>query len=315
MRTRHGLIVACVFACIAVLVPLARAASPATQPVVDAVARIGVTVGDMSRSVDFFTQVLDFDRVADVELAGPAVERQSGVFGARVRNVRLRLGEEEIELTQFLAASQPGRPLPPDSRSNDRWFQHIAIVTSDIDAAYRRLRHFGVRHASTGPQRLPEWNKAAGGISAFYFKDPDDHVLEVICFPPGKGEPRWQTRKGLFLGIDHTAIVVANTEASLKFYRDRLGLRVAGGSENYGDEQAHLNNVPHAHLRITTLRAGSGPGVELLEYLSPRDGRPFPPAAKPNDLFHWQTVVTTDVAVPELVRDPDGHALLLTPAK
>jgi catechol 2,3-dioxygenase-like lactoylglutathione lyase family enzyme len=69
----------------------------------------------------------------------------------------------------------------------------------------------------------------------------------------------------MFLGIDHTAIVVGNTDASLSFYRDMLGLRVAGESENYGTEQEHLNNVFGAQLRITSLRAAAGPGIELLE--------------------------------------------------
>jgi catechol 2,3-dioxygenase-like lactoylglutathione lyase family enzyme len=41
-----------------------------------------------------------------------------------------------------------------------------------------------------------------------------------------------QTTGRLFLGIDHTAIVVSDTEASLKFYRDVLGMTVAGESEN-----------------------------------------------------------------------------------
>jgi len=40
-----------------------------------------------------------------------------------------------------------------------------------------------------------------------------------------------------YFRIDHTAIVVANTEASLKFYCDLLGLKLAGESENYGTEQ------------------------------------------------------------------------------
>jgi catechol-2,3-dioxygenase len=60
----------------------------------------------------------------------------------------------------------------------------------------------------------------------------------VISFPPGKGDPRWQkSRHRLFLGIDHTAIVVADTERSLYFYRDKLGFRVAGESRSYGIEQ------------------------------------------------------------------------------
>jgi catechol 2,3-dioxygenase-like lactoylglutathione lyase family enzyme len=85
--------------------------------------------------------------------------------------------------------------------------------------------------------------------------------------------------------------VVDSTDAALAFYRDGLGLNVAGGSENHGEEQERLNNVFGARLRITTLRAPKGPGIELLEYLAPRDGRPSPLDLKANDLAHWQTTV------------------------
>ena len=44
-----------------------------------------------------------------------------------------------------------------------------------------------------------------------------------------------------------------------RFYRNVLGLRVADESENYDTEQEHLNNVFAARLRITSLRASSGP--------------------------------------------------------
>ena len=124
-------------------------------------------------------------------------------------------------------------------------------------------------HASSGPQLLPAWNPNAGGIAAFYFRDPDGNHLEVLHFPDGKGDPKWHRKsERLFLGIDHTAIVVADTDESLGFYRDALGLRVAGASENYGPEQERLNNVFGARLRITALRAARGPGVELLDVVA-----------------------------------------------
>lgn len=301
----------------------ARAASPTL-----AVGAIGVTVADLDRSTAFYRDVLGFSVEPTVEVAGDDYEHLEGVFGLRMRVARLRLGDEVIELTEYLAPR--GRALPEDSRANDRWFQHAAIVVADMDRAYRVLREHRVEHASTGPQRLPDSNPNAGGIRAFYFRDPDGHFLELIQFPPGKGDPRWQQpSQRLFLGIDHTAIVVADTEASLAFYRDRLGLRVAGESENSGTEQEHLNNVFGARLRITGLRAAQGPGIELLEYLAPRDGRPRPIDARANDLLHWQTdLVVRDwgalAASGEpvelrgkelgfgrgmLVADPDGHAL------
>ena len=209
-----------------------------------------------------------------------------------------------------------------------------------MDKAYAQLRAHKLKHVLTAPQTLPGWNKDAGGIKAFYFRDPEDHVLEIIWFPPGKGDPKWQRpTTNLFLGIDHTAIVVSDTDRSLMFYTNVLGLRVVGGAENYGTEQEHLNQVFGARLRITALRADRGPGIEFLEYIAPPGGRPLPDDARANDLVFWHTrlalhdldaiagklrqsqatLVSSRVAVPPnsapkaarslIARDPDGHAL------
>ncbi len=321
-------------------------AQPAGGPNTEAgrvreVGAIGLTVSDMERSVAFYQDLLGFEKTSDVQVAGPAYERLTGLAGLRARVVSMQLGAERIELTEFLAPR--GRAAPADSRSNDVWFQHVAIITNDLEQGYLWLRRHNVRQVSPGPQHLPDWNPKAGGIKAFYFRDPDGHPLEILEFPPDKGEARWHLPSGhIFLGIDHTAIVVADTESSLRFYRDVLGLRVAGESENWGPEQERLNNVVGARLRITTLRATSGPGVELLEYLTPRTGRSAPPDSAVNDLVHWHTtVVPADTAatvtrlrvagtpfvspgavmLPDrglglgagfLVRDPDGHALRVT---
>ncbi|HVZ72751.1 MAG TPA: VOC family protein [Polyangia bacterium] len=324
----------------AVALAAATAGAAPPSPSVSAVGAVGVTVGDLERSIAFYRDVLGFRVASREELAGPAVERLEGVFGARVRSARLELGGEALVLSQYVAPR--GRPIPTDTRSNDRAFQHVAIVVSDMERAYARLHAHGVAYVSSEPQTLPAWNPNAGGIKAFYFSDPDGHTLEIIWFPAGKGDPRWQRKtSALFLGIDHTALGVGDTDRSLRFYRDALGLRVAGTSENYGPEQEHLNAVFGARLRITGLRAASGPGVELLEYLSPRDGRPAPPDLHANDLQHWQTVLSADdvaaasaralgaggaAVSPDvvelddpafafhrgrLVRDPDGHGLVV----
>src|ERR671919_677760 len=204
---------------------IAGAWETALGQIVKSVEAAGFTVSDMDRAVEFFAKVLSFERISDVEVAGRGDWRREGGFGGRMRVVRLKLGGEFIDLTEYLAPQ--GRPIPVDSRSNDRWFQHIAIVVSDMDKAYQHLRVHKVKHASTGPQTIPPSNKAAAGIRAFYFKDPDGHNLEIIYFPPGKGDVRWQKAQDrLFLGIDHTAIVVSDTQRSLKFYRDFLGLKL-----------------------------------------------------------------------------------------
>ncbi len=88
----------------------------------------------MDRAVPFYTDVLSFHEVSDIEVTGTSYERLMGVFGLRMRVVTMRLGDALIELPQFLAPSL-GRPIPVDSRSNDRWFQHNAIIVSNMDRA------------------------------------------------------------------------------------------------------------------------------------------------------------------------------------
>jgi catechol 2,3-dioxygenase-like lactoylglutathione lyase family enzyme len=271
-----------------ILIGQAGAQQESPSAKVRGVVLVGMVVSDMDLSIDFYSRVLTFEKISDTEVFGDSYEHLEGLFGLRMRVVRMRLGDELIELTEFLTPI--GRPIPLDSRSNDRWFQHVAIITSDMDKAYQALRQNKVRHASTGPQLLPAYITNAAGIRAFYIRDPDNHVLEVLQFPDDKGGAKWhKPSQKLFLGIDHTAIVVADTDASLKFYRDTLGLRIAGESENYGTEQEHLNTVFGARLRITSLRAPQGPGIELLEYLTPRDGRFLPPDSHSNDIWAWQT--------------------------
>lgn len=277
-----------------------------------AVRAVSLTVADVERSVAFFTTVLGFERLGEVEATGLAYEALWGLPGVHARVVRLRLGREEVRLIGFTAPT--GRPVPRDSRSDDLWFQHLAIVVRDMTVARARLVAHGVRAVSAAPQVLPASNVAAAGIAAFYFHDPDGHTLELIAYPPGKGDPRWQERTDrLFLGIDHTAIAVADTDASLAFYRDRLGLAVVGESLNVGVEQERLTGVPGARVRITGLRAPDGPpGVELLEYRAPRAGRRLPAVPAVNDLVHWHTTIVVPGAPdPALVRDPDGHAVEL----
>jgi catechol 2,3-dioxygenase-like lactoylglutathione lyase family enzyme len=302
-----------------------------------AVESLGITVADLDRAVRFYTEVFSFAEVGTNFSEGPALATLTDLVEPRVRVARLRLGEELLELTQY--ARPFGRPAPRDARSNDRWFQHIAIVVSDMDRAYDRLAAHGVGAISAAPQRIPDWNPAAGGIEAYYFRDPDGHPLELIHFPPEKGDARWHRTSGrLFLGIDHTSIVAGDTDASLAFYRDLLGMKVVTRSENFGPEQDRLNGIPGSRVRITTLAAESGIKVELLHYLTPTDGRPMPADERANDLVHWETtvrvgaidavfdavrrtgceIISRDIADVRsrlgpargfLARDPDGHVL------
>jgi catechol 2,3-dioxygenase-like lactoylglutathione lyase family enzyme len=305
------------------------------------VGAIGITVSNMQRSVKFYSEVLGFRKVSDVELYGNEYEELQGIFGLRMRVVRMQLGNEFIDLTDYITSG--GRSIPENAMSNDLIFQHIAIVVSNMDKAYAQLRKSMVMHVSTAPQTIPASNKAAAGVKAFYFHDPDMHNLELIYFPKDKGQAKWQHQQPgkLFLGIDHTAIGVSNTDSSLHFYEGVLGIMRKGDSWNMGMEQAHLNFVEGASLHITGLRTAEGPGIEFLEYLKPGPGKPYPKDTRSDDIWYWQTLLVVDdadklykqlndkgytmvskklVTIRDkmgrqrktfVVRDMDGHALLI----
>jgi len=302
---------------------------------------IGLTVADVDRSLDFYTQALGFELVSDVTVEGQNYSDLEGVSGAKIRIVTLQLGDELIELMEY--PNVKGKPIPSDSQSNDLWFQHMAIVVSDMDRAYTHLRSFPIQPISVEPQTIPPGNEASAGVRAFKFKDLDGHDLELIWFPPDKGQDKWhQNNHRLFLGIDHSAIAIANTEQSLHFYRDLLGMQIDSRSLNWRATQTRLDNLPGTEVRITDLRpVQDGLGIELLEYIVPGKGRPVPSDWKSSDISHMQIelvvnnieslvdklqqngvqivssriVKFSDRAIPYSqgcsVKDPDGHIILL----
>ena len=226
------------------------------------VSHIAYTVANTEKSIKFLETTVGAKLLGTKIVSGKEVQNLYGIKDENLslKVTKMHIGKEEIRLLEFTSVKQ-GRVIPHTSKSNDLWFQHIAIVVNDMTAAYKKVADLKVEHVSSSPQTLPDYIPAAAGISAFYFRDKDDHNLELIYFPKGKGNPKWQEKPNTFLGIDHTAIGVSDTDQGLKFYRDILGLTVGGNSRNYGTEQEHLNQVFGANLLITGLHAEKGFGV------------------------------------------------------
>ncbi|MFN0303964.1 MAG: VOC family protein [Burkholderiales bacterium] len=299
-----------------------------------------MTVSDLDRAVAFYESALYFKRTDERLIEGNGVARLTGIDNPRVRRATLHLGDERIALEQYLGREST----PVKARSQDLSFQRIAIVVSDMQRATAHFARYSIGAISSGPQTLPEWNKAAAGIKAFKFRDPDGHPLELLEFPPDKGNPKWREGVGarLFLGIDHSAITVSDTERASAFYRDVLVMRIAGQSLNSGTTQEQLDDAPGAVVRVTGLRPAlaRGPGLEFLHYLTPTDGRAAQAGLRASDLVYTRVLLEVDdieALLPRLVthrveivsegivsdspfgpgkalmvRDPDGHAVVLT---
>src|SRR5215831_1858972 len=231
---------------------------------VQRVKTIGFTVADVERETNFFANVLQFEKIADFRVVGTEYDALTGVFNSNMRIVQLKLGEQIIELTQYVSPPT-GRNIPVWSQSNDAWFQHMAIVVGDMDAAYKILQDNNVRQISSHPITIPPSNPGAAGIKAIKFHDPERHPLELIYFPPGKGAPSWQAPSNkLFRGVDHTAMTVPSTDKGVTFYSDVLGFAVGVTTLNSGTTQEVLNGLINDTCLVTAMMPpAASPHVEL----------------------------------------------------
>ena len=303
--------------------------------------RVGRTVSDLPRALAFYRDALGFEAAGEIADAEPALARLLGP--ARVRSARLKLGIQEIEL---LAFDPRGLAYPNGSTAADLWFQHIAVVTPDIDAAHRRAQgHGSGAITSGGPQRLPP---EAGSVTAFKFRDPDGHPVELIEFPRGAGASHWHRQhvSALTIGYDHSAINVADVERSVAFYTRVLGMCEASRQLNRSAEQDRLDGMHDVEVDVVALhpREVVTPHLELLAYHHPR-GRAALEAPRPEDIASDRLVFEVanldaliealehagsadarpasviasdefpDGSRAALVRDPDGHLLMLCQEK
>lgn len=298
---------------------------------VHALARIVLVCRDARRLSAFYREALGFTIVDDSPKADPDFAALVGLPNGEAWISMLALGAQRIALAQTAPA---GRAYPDRVAGYDRMFQHFAIVVSDMTSALAALHRLSGWTAISvgGPQKLPA---SSGGVTAFKFRDPEGHPLELLAFPHGELPEYWVRRLGdIWLGIDHSAISVGDTAKSIAFYH-RLGLRRSAGSLNAGVEQQRLDGLADAVVEVTALAAPADttPHVELLCYRGHSDRRN--PLSEPTDVAATQLVFAATHEVFDdllergheaicggpvvsksgssrvLLRDPDGHLLCL----
>lgn len=287
------------------------------------------SVADLSRAIDFYVEALGFacESVISADTGAP-------------RCARLRLGDEAIELCE-LNGAEALDAARQDASVASAGFQHVAIVASDMGAALSRLRRLAPTPISSGGAvHLPA---SAGGVTAYKFRDPDGHPLELISFPAGTGNPKWQRFQSnqSTLGIDHSAISVVNVERSLAFYTAGLGFALTSRQVNSGVGQDRLDGVGGVVVDVLGLTPAGAhtPHLELLGYRqpAPQPHSQFVAMAQdPSDRLAWyaqdvDAIVARLASMPRLgvgvgpawlklgagewlLRDADGHLMVLRDA-
>lgn len=296
--------------------------------------RVSVTVADLTGTAAFYRNWLGLKVGPEQTLGDLAWNSLLGLEqGTTARAADVALGQQVIKLVAF---DPPGRQYPSERASNDQWFQHFALVSNDIARVWERLEGASPGEITKGmPVRLPA---NTGSVTAFKFRDPEGHPLELIFFPPGVGDPQWQGKAvSSIVGYDHTAISVMDVNRSVAFYTELLGFKIGARSLNRGVDQDRLDGLTDCEVDVVALEPASEvtPHVELLHYRTP-PGRTLTSEMRANDVasarqihrvddldalvgrlqvegvtFVSPGLVTLKGGKAAAIRDPDGHMIVL----
>ena len=146
---------------------------------IDRIYHVGLTVSDMDRSIAFYRDILGLQFLGEILMEGPETEAMFQKKGCRARVAYLNGSEKAemppLELIQFLESriSKQSSDLFTTSVSE------ICFYTDNIEKMYQHLQKQGVVCLSA-PQSFDFSDAGFGKSRAFYFRDPDGIILEMM---------------------------------------------------------------------------------------------------------------------------------------
>ncbi|GAA3383404.1 VOC family protein [Cryptosporangium minutisporangium] len=135
---------------------------------------VGLTVSDLERSMDFYADLLDGERLGPFERSGPRIDAVTGYPGVVVRQAFVTApdGATVVELLQYRGGSDV--VLDPDNGSVGA--VHVAVTVADLDAVLARLRAAGV-HVLSEPIVA---SAPLARHRCVYVLDPDRIRVELV---------------------------------------------------------------------------------------------------------------------------------------
>ena len=140
---------------------------------------VGLTVSDLDRSIAFYRDVLGLRFLGEIQMEGPETAAMFRRAGCQARVAYLngsdQLNMPPVELIQF--TDSEARKQPADLFTTS--VSELCFYTDDIDQVYKNLLQNQVDCLSA-PQSFDFTEAGFGKSRAFYFRDPDGIVLEIM---------------------------------------------------------------------------------------------------------------------------------------
>jgi glyoxylase I family protein len=146
---------------------------------IEQIYHVGLTVRDLDRSVRFYRDILGLQYQGEILMEGKETEAMFQRPGCRARvaylNGAAQLQMPPVELIMFLGEEIRQQPMDLFSTA----ISELCFYTDDAEGVYRKLIGHGVECLST-PQEFDFRAAGFGRSKAFYFRDPDGIILEIM---------------------------------------------------------------------------------------------------------------------------------------
>lgn len=140
---------------------------------------VGLTVSDLDRSVIFYRDILGLEFQGEILMVGEETDKMFHKKNCKARVAYLKgsknMEAPPVELIQFVddAVNNVQSDLFTTSISE------LCFYTDDIDLVYKNLIENNIECLSE-PQYFDFTAQGFGKSKAFYFKDPDGIILEMM---------------------------------------------------------------------------------------------------------------------------------------
>lgn len=157
---------------------------------------VGIVVGDIERSLAFYTGALGFTEVEGFDVPA-SMGGDSGLSDYKPFHVHvLKLADTEnateIKLMQFVGT--PGERPRNEFIHSTLGLRYLTVYVKDIAAALERAGKAGARPIAKGPVELPA--TLAKGVYLAVIRDPDGNMIELIGPRRAAGSDRAKAAPG-----------------------------------------------------------------------------------------------------------------------
>jgi catechol 2,3-dioxygenase-like lactoylglutathione lyase family enzyme len=259
-----GVVVAC--AVLAAVLSAQNSPTPAAAPVdvVGSSGNMSPIIGNLDEALHFYVDLLGYQmprqprKVSHSDVPFPVLLDNQGTPDATLRWVSVFVpGKWRLELLEFGDIERT----PVVARPQDPGAMTLILQVRDVDALLAKLKAAQVPVVTTGGQPLT-LTSGAGKVRAVTVKDPAGHFVEL---EQPEQPPAGAPAEGNILG-SRVRITVADTNDTLRLYRDKFGFTTKVGSFRSDSTRLRLMGLDKAEFRITETAVPNVPD-QLLEFI------------------------------------------------